>query len=249
MQHLTPEEIRCLAKTNEHPADDTAYIEKCGGAVEKLISDGYLVIGTKAQSLPHSDMGTIRKLLKDKGEKAGGKKADLVQRVLQSYSASELESAEIPKCFLLTKIGEQIISENGALLYYFKAFGATDILTPEQIISAQNSHPKDSTLEILITLFKEKATTENNTGKKRAITAHLGRLYALNHDDVLAREAELEVERLDKLWEAERETEAQKLDPVLGVSLERRRQLQKAAIDALFDDDDKTVIKSNNRCS
>lgn len=238
MQRLSPEEIRCLDRVNGHRADDTAYIEKFGGAVEKLISGGYLIIGTKAQSLFYSDMGIIRKLLKDKGEKAGGGKRDLVQRVLQSYSVAELESAEIPKCFLLTKTGEQIISENSALLYYFKAFGATDILTPEQIISAQNSQSNDNDLNILIRLLKERAAAENNTGKKRAIMSHLGRLYALNHDDTLARETELEVEKLDKLWEKEREAQSKQLDSVLGIPLERRRQLQKAAIDALAFDDD-----------
>lgn len=245
MQQLTPEEIRFLYKTNGHRVDDTAYIKMNGGLVEKLTSCGYLITGTKAQSLSCADMSIIRKLLKDKGLKAGGKKVDLVQRILQSYPASELENADIPKRFVLTVSGEQVINENSALLYYFDAFGATNILEPEQIISAQNLHHSENKLDILILLFKERAATENDTGKKRAITEHLRRLYSLNHDDALARETELEVERLDKLWEEEREQEARKLDSVLGISLEERRRLAQKAIEEMGDGWEKELDAKN----
>lgn len=231
MQRLTPEEILCLDKMNGQRIDDTEYNKRFGGVVEKLISCGYLMIGTKAQSLTRTEMGIIRKLLKDKGEKAGGKKADLIQRVLQSYSTSELESAEIPKRFVLTETGEKVVSENDALLYYFESFGATNILMPDQIISAQKAYPEESALGILIKLFKERGASENDTGKKRAITSYLCRLYKLNHDDELAKEVELEVEHLDKLWEAERESEARRLDGILGLTFEDRQRIRQELVD------------------
>lgn len=66
----------------------------------------------------------------------------------------------------------------------------------------------------------------------------------LSQDNVLAQEAEPEVESFDKLSEAEGEAESRQLDSAPGISLERRRQLARAALALHFDDE--TVIKSNS---
>ncbi len=246
MQSLTPNEIIYLDKLSGCQTDDMVRIKKYGNSLEKLISEKYLMIGTKAQSLVHSDMSVIRKLLKDKGFKAGGKKADLVRRILQNYTDAEIESADIPERFVLTDRGQQVIKKNGALLYYNNAFGATNILEPEQIIRAQDLYPADKELDILIKLFKNRAAEETNTGKKRVITAYLGRLYLLNHNDALACEAKLEVERLDNLWEDEREQVARSWDSVLGMSFEERQRLQQQAL-AEMDDEWEKELDAVNR--
>lgn len=246
MQSLTPDEIRCLSKMQGCRIDNATYIKSWDGMVERIINDGYLQIGNCSQSLPYSDIGTVRWLLKKKGQKTGGKKIDLVQRVFQYYSDSEIEETEIPRCFVLTQTGEQVIKENHALLYYFNAFGATDILTSQQIIDAQNTYPTDSSFDILIRLFKERIEAESNLGMKSAITARLSTLYTLNHNDKLSHSAELEAERLKQLWLAGREEHARQLDSVLGIPLEKRRQLQQEANDEL-DDDWERELDAKNR--
>lgn len=245
MQSLTPNEIICLDKLSGRQTDDMVYIKKYGNSLEKLMSGGYLIIGTKAQSLAHSDLDIIRKLLKDKGLKAGGKKIDLVRRIFQNYADTEIESADIPMRFVLTDRGQQVIKENSALLYYNNAFGTTNILELEQIVCAQNLYPADKEFDILIKLLKKKVAEETDTGKKRALTAHLGKLYLLNHDDALACEANLEVERLDKLWEAEREQAARSWDSVLGMSFEERQRLQQRARDETGDEWEKELDTKN----
>lgn len=243
MYDLTPEEIFTLNKIQGRRVDDTTYSNEI---INKFCSYGLLCIGTTVQSLECSDMATIRKLLKEKGLKAGGKKVDLVQRILQNYSDTELECAEIPKRFTLTEAGKQFIDKNDTLLFYLVYFGNTDILNPEQIISAQCSYPNEDKLDILIRLFKEEISIAKTIGTKRVVTSYLGRLYEMKHDDILVRETEVEVERLDKLWEEERERDARKQDAILGMSLEERKQLQQKIIDEM-DDSWERELDAKNR--
>ncbi len=242
MYDLTPEEILNLSKIQGRRVDDTAYSNEI---TDKFCSYGLLCIGTAVQSLEYSDMATIRELLKEKGLKAGGKKVDLVQRVLQNYSDIELECAEVPRRFILTEAGKQFIDKNDTLLFYLVNFGNTNILNPEQIISAQCSYPNEDKLDILIRLFREEISVVKAIGTKRAITVYLGRLYEMKHDDVLVHETELEIKRLDKLWEEEREKEARKRDSILGMSLEERKQLQQKIIDEMDDDWEKELDAKN----
>ena len=114
MYDLTPEEILNLSKIQGRRVDDTAYSNEI---TDKFCSYGLLCIGTAVQSLEYSDMATIRELLKEKGLKAGGKKVDLVQRVLQNYSDIELECAEVPRRFILTEAGNNLLIK--MILYYF----------------------------------------------------------------------------------------------------------------------------------
>lgn len=245
MKKLTPDEIYCLNRTKGRRVDDTSYISRSDGLVEKLMSYGYIQIGTRKQSLSYSDMATIRKLLKAKEQKAGGKKVDLVQRVIQCYSDSEIENADIPQRFVLTDFGKQIIKKNGPLLLYLNAFASSNILELEQIISAQNASPNVDNVDLLIELFKEKKCAAKSTASKRVITAYLVHLYYMKHDDLLAHESELEVKQLDKIWAEEREAEARKLDSVLGISLEERRRLQRKAIDEMGDEWEKELDAKN----
>ena len=243
MYCLTPEEIRCLDKVQGHRIDDAAFANN--DLISKFRSQGLLCVGTTEQSLECSDMTTIRRLLKEKGLKAGGKKVDLIQRVLKSYSYTELECADIPKRFILTDEGVQVIDKNKALLLYFKAFGSTDTLDPGEIISYQCSHPKDSEYDILVELFKERIAKVKGIGEKRSTMAVLCRLYMMKHDDALVCETEREIERLDKLWEEEREQQMRKYDPILGLSLEERRRIQQEAIDEMDDEWEKELDRKN----
>ncbi len=245
MQDLTLEELRCLEKMDGRRIDNAAYTEIYRDLIDKLLSKGYLGRGSGAQSLPCSDIATVRKLLKDKGQKTGGKKVDLVQRVLQIYSDSELEKAEIPKCYFLTNSGRELIEKNGALLLYLNAFGTARVLEPENIIAAQSSNPNEDRVDILIKLFKEEISTASSIGRKRYMTAYLQTLYTMKHDNALAQEAKLEVERLDKTLEEQREKEARKLDSVLGLSLEQRRRIQQEVTETLGEDWEKELDAKN----
>ena len=99
---LSPEEIRILSKATGRTQDDVVYIAGYPETIAKLCNEGYLRVGTFMQSLPYSDMQTLRSLLKSKGAKAGRKKAELIERVGQIYSESELEAANIPLRYILT---------------------------------------------------------------------------------------------------------------------------------------------------
>lgn len=243
MYDFTPEEIVSLSKVQGRRIDDAI----CVGdeLINKFHAYGLLCVGTAEQNLEYADMNILRKLLKEKGLKAGGKKRDLVQRILQNYSYMELECADIPKRFVLTEEGKQIINKNKALLFYFNGFGSTGILNPEEIISSQCSYPADNEHDILIRLFKERIAAEKSIGKKRAIMAMLCRLYKMKHDDVLVRETEDEIEKLDRLWKEEREKEGRELDSIFGMPLEERKRLQQQIVDEMGDDWEKELDAKN----
>lgn len=233
MQCLNPNEIRCLSKSNGHRTDDVVYIKSCGGIVEKLIADDYLVVGTKEQSLSHSDMNIIRKLIKDKELKAGGKKVDLVQRIFENYTKVEIESIDIPQRFVLTAKGEQIVCENAALLLYFNSLGSTGILEPEKIIDAQKIHRNEDAVDILIDLLSEKIDCTKNIGQKRAYTAHLIDLYKMKYDETLVSQLlEEKVQKMDKVWEKERTKQDRRQDSILGIVFKDRKRLQQQAIES-----------------
>ena len=160
----------------------------------------------------------------------GGKKADLLQCVLQNYTCDELKNAGIPRYYVLTDKGEHIIESNMPLLDYFNSFGSTGILEPEEIIKAQEDDPQKSPTDILICLFEKKRDLTEDVGQKRAIIANLKTLYSRNNDTVSISNAEEEIKRLDCIWEAERERRARELDDVLGMTLEERRRLQMEAL-------------------
>ena len=243
MYDLTPEEIVSLDKIQRRRIDDAVCANK--ELVNKFLSNDLLCVGTIEQSLEYADMDILRKLLKEKGLKAGGKRINLAQRIIQNYTHTELESADIPKRFILTDAGEQVIDKNQALLLYIKAFGSTCILNQDEIISCQRSYPADNEYDILIRLFKEKADKEKRIGSKRVLLAFLQRVYSMKHDDVLAQELEPSIKELDRLLEEEREQEARKLDAVLGMSYEERQRLQQDTIDVMDDEWEKELNEKN----
>lgn len=239
MSDLTPREIYSLNKVQGRMIGDTAYADK--ELIEKFCSYGLLCVGTTEQSLEFSDMNILRKLLKEKGLKAGGKKVDLVQRVLQNYSHAELEGEDIPKRYIHTEAGKQLVDQNKALLLYLSAFGSTNRLDVAEIIASQRAYPGDDEYDILIRLFKEKADAEKadtvgSIGSKRVFLAYLQKVYFMKHDEVLANETESIIEELDKLWEEAREREQREWCSAQGISYEEHRRLVEKAMEEIGDE-------------
>ena len=132
------------------------YHMDCQVTIRGLFNRGYLTFSSPAESVQLADMATLRELAKSKGLKTGGKKADIVQRILDNYTADELNVLNLPKRYALTDSGKAILKQNAALVLYHLMFGSRQWATSEEIIAAQNAHPDFSGEEILVMMLKDR---------------------------------------------------------------------------------------------
>lgn len=237
---LTPPEIRFLERARGRTSGVAVHISSdyqldYETVMEKMLSSGYLKFGSVTDNVGYLDMQTLRKLAKDRGLKAGGKKVDIAQRVLDNYSVEELEALDLPEYIILTDVGQQVLEENSALILYYGHFGSREWTDPERIVKAQKAHPDVRSEDILICLLKEEIEKADSVGKKRYLTAFLCRMFELKGDTVLVQEAEAEIQRLDAEWEKEHQKEKERLAAFWGLSVEEydaRRERAMAEFDS-----------------
>ena len=215
--------------------------------IECLISSGYMRIGTVVESVPFYDMTTLRTLAKAKGLKAGGKKADLIQRILENYSPVELNGSSSPRYYVLTETGERIIEQNAGLLLFLKYYWPTKWAEPEEIIDFCEAHPEMSAEDALSHFLKNRI---NGTTDSRDRFFLLNNLLLLCHDDAERKVIEAQTralgDELDKEREAFWSAKEPEIEKALGLSLEERRTLQQQAIDEM-DDDWERELDARNR--
>lgn len=82
---------------------------KINKLLKDLISHGYIEYKVNPEkSLRVAD---LKSLLAEKGQKVSGKKSELIERFLASYSDTEIEQMDIPKSFALTEKGLEMVKE------------------------------------------------------------------------------------------------------------------------------------------
>lgn len=241
---LTPPEIRFLDRiagsdldcpripgyfTGEYQMDFKA-------VMEKLFTSGYLTFSTTSDSINMSDMQTLRKLAKDKGLKAGGKKVDLAQRILDNYTTEELAALDLPIFYVPTEAGKQLLKKNEALIHFYLTF-SHEWTTPESIIEVQNTYPLEDGVDILIRLLKEKITQTESVFNKKPLYHYLHTLYCQKHDDKAVPEVDAIIQQIDieweKAWKEKRILEEQEIIKKLGLTPDQYERLHSQAREAV----------------
>lgn len=82
---------------------------KINKLLKDLISHGY--IEYKANPEKSLRVADLKSLLAKKGQKVSGKKSELIERFLASYSDTEIEQMDIPKSFALTEKGLETVKD------------------------------------------------------------------------------------------------------------------------------------------
>ena len=149
------------------------YHMDCQATIRGLFQRGYLAFSDSAESVRLADMPALRELAKSKGLKAGGKKADIVQRILDNYTVEELKALNLPKRYALTDSGKAILKRNAALILYHLTFASRQWSTAEEIISAQNAHPDFSGEEILVMMLKARIKKAQTSTEKLPLYHYL----------------------------------------------------------------------------
>lgn len=84
------------------------------GALSKLEKGGFIKVSTFEETLHKTvTIPQLKKILKDHGEKLSGKKADLIQRVLNLQDIEDIEKQFDNRPYKLTSKGESELAENG----------------------------------------------------------------------------------------------------------------------------------------
>ena len=86
-------------------------------ALQNLENRGYIVFGSAADSLKSLTVQQLKDILVTKRQPTTGKKADLVMRIAETISESDLLAAGIQPKYVLTEIGHQELEENAYVPY------------------------------------------------------------------------------------------------------------------------------------
>lgn len=123
---LYPHEILMLDYASSYKTGKNSFQNfwKCSYSVlepqkilDSLYKRGFLCRGDAADALKRMTVADLKAILEKVGEKATGKKDDLIKRILKTYSAEALESAIPERYYALTDMGVSELKQNEYVPY------------------------------------------------------------------------------------------------------------------------------------
>lgn len=123
--HLEPRQILMLGYAHIFTTDHDHYafwkhrygITDMPTAIDELESQGFLQIGDRSVTLEAATNAQLKDVLRQHGLKVSGKKADLVERLLESVPADELDERFPERRYQLTDLGKVAVEENEYIQY------------------------------------------------------------------------------------------------------------------------------------
>ena len=100
-------------------------IRDVGAALKSLEDRGYIVFATAKESLDNFTIPQLQELLSSNNLPTSGKKADLVMRVADKFSESELLATDVQIKYILTESGRRELTENEYVPYMHKTHNKT----------------------------------------------------------------------------------------------------------------------------
>lgn len=125
LSYLDAEALRFWSKKRtdfDVPAyySETSFGRNAGPALQRLLSGGYLALGDWEQRISLQTVPELKAILADKELKVSGKKAELVNRIIENIDSDDLESLFPVNVYSITEKGEKalepysIIEDNNA---------------------------------------------------------------------------------------------------------------------------------------
>lgn len=140
---------------------DTAFGRNVGPALERLLSEGYLDFGSTEKRIALKTVPEIKAILADYELKTTGKKAELVQRVINNLSLDEIEEAFPVQTYELTAKGENALRPY-SVLNENRNYGLG--LSSYRLLSERGKSPDENDYSLIQRLLKEDIDTCLATG-------------------------------------------------------------------------------------
>ncbi len=270
---LTAIEIRLLSKiignTIERlPGYFLEYQPK--SIVKKLLKEGYLANADISYNLSKCTTVELKQILERYQLSTLGKKAVLVDRIINNIPASKLPNT--PTYYIATELGEQIINKNKALLLYFNSslhnlFDVLDFDVLSSIIHMQDEFPELSGEEILKQVVEEIVLEmydkDTSAGDLYLATQQLQLIYKWLKDDIMIDRLEMRLSALRNHYiteqqnlNAERDRKISELsqmsaETITNIKTKVHDKLKEEALSDTMNDEefDKFVNEQCNRLS
>ena len=150
-----------------------------------LISSGYMRYSTLREGLTHLTIPQIKDLLRSKSLPLSGKKADLLQRLYDNFTDTELEKYYIPKTHL-TEDGEAFVRDNMAYIHNKNYnYGLSNFEIESRTKELKVNNPQSTADDAIWSLLNEKSVdcaSQKRWSDLITTTENLAK-YSYLHDD------------------------------------------------------------------
>lgn len=143
--------------------NDTAFGRNVKPALERLLADGYLDIGSIDKNILLKTIPEIKAVLADKGLKLSGNKAELVRRLIDNIDIDELEMLFPVGVYIITPKGERAL-EPYSIIDANECYALR--LSYYRLISERVQHPEESDNDILSRLLSDDINKALKAGNK-----------------------------------------------------------------------------------
>lgn len=143
--------------------ENTAFGRNVGVALERLLDDGYLRRGGIEKSISLKLVPELKAILSERELKVSGKKAELVQRILDNIPIDELKPIFSVGVYEITEKGKNAQQPYAAI---FESQKHRLDISKYRLIQAKEKHPTDSTEKILLTALKDDLDSALQNGQK-----------------------------------------------------------------------------------
>lgn len=151
-ERLRPDEVLLLYFAESYTTDQqdfpTYWSRSYGVAnpqatLASLTDRGYLRIGDLPETLAAQTSGALKALLKDHGQKTTGRKADLVNRALESVTSPALEAAFPHSWYVVTEAGQKVLDDSPHIPYVHKntLLDSVDIYSLDRLVQSEPDTP------------------------------------------------------------------------------------------------------------
>lgn len=121
--------------------------------IDSLFERGFICLGGLAETINMRTVSDMKTLLKENGLTVGGKKADLISRILKNIPQNKIEKAFPERYYKLTDLGKKEIEDNDYLFEVLSNYYGIDIWEANRILFQGDSK---SFYELMFKQFENK---------------------------------------------------------------------------------------------
>lgn len=124
--------------------------------LEKLFKCGYLTFSDYKFNMTQCKVDELKNVLKSHGLKVSGKKADLINRLIENLPEDELKELFSESCFMITDAGAAITQKNSHIMYFHRHFNQFGI-SIDEADRYFKLHPGVNQFDIALILLYDRA--------------------------------------------------------------------------------------------